>query len=697
MKPTRNLLALAALFGAAAPGALPAQPADDVVTLETFTVTDRQDAAYKSATAITGTKTDTPLIQVPQAIQVITKDVIADLGAVEITDLYPLMGSVTEFSYGGVSFRGFRQEQTRYNGISGSPYNDFGILTLNNVQQVEVLKGPVGLLYGDNEPGGMINIVTAKPQAEVGGSVSAQIGSENLRGGSVQLTGPIDARKKLLYLVNATYTERDTFRDNHHQEALNLTGALTWVITPATRLTAEIEHIRNDQDGARLRGVPYLATGFLGSIRFNAAEPTDFQNLDTTVYNLQFDHAFSSSLRLNAYVRYFESEATQQYHEPNNLLADQRTWTREFRHQLRENEDASAALNLIGDYEFLGAKHKILTGAEYSKVNRVFTSRTVSQNIVRSIDVINPVYGLSSGSMYDISLAGIVPNDTDKTRIGYYLQDQINLRDRWHLLAGLRYEYFDDVRRRPTYDQFDDAVFTYRTGAVYMIRPNLAAYVSYAMGLKPQTLGSEDQNGPFPPQESSSWEGGFKLDLFGNRLGLTASVYDIVKTNILERDPTPGAPSNWLVPIGEIQSRGFEFDATGQLTADWSITANYAYNDAMVSKSVLASTPVGSRFPNAPRHKAGLWTRYNLPRYNLGFGFGVSHVGERPNFAGATNFPGPAYTLYNAALYYRWEKVQFSFRADNLFDKVYAKSVFTTDGHFPGAPRTLTLSAIYRF
>lgn len=678
------------------PTQTPAQNETDPVLLDEFIVTDQQDG-YKGNTAITGTKTDVPLIQVPQSIQVITRELIEDLGAVDITDLYPLMGSITEFSYGGVSARGFRQEQTRYNGISGSPHNEFGILTLNNVQQVEVLKGPVGLLYGDNEPGGMINIVTAKPKAKFGGSVSARIGSDGLIGGDAQITGPLDRKRRFLYLVNVTYNERDSFRDNFHSENFNLTGALTWVITPSTRLTGELEYIDNKARGARLRGVPYLATGYAGPISFNAAEPTDLQDLKTTVYNLQLDHVFSKNLRFNSYFRYFESEAPQAYHEPNTFNATTGIWPREFRHQLRRMYETSAGANAIGDFEFLRSKHKILAGVEYYKAHRVFTTRTVPQAQVVSINVRNPVYGLSSGSMYNISLAGIVPNDTDKVRLGYYVQDQISVGDRWHFLAGARYEFFDDIRHRPTTDQFDDAVFTYRGGAVYMFKPHLAGYISYAMGLKPQSLGSEDRNGPFPPQESYSWEGGFKWDLFEQRLSLTASVYDITKTNVLERDPRPGVPTNWLLPIGEVQSRGVELDVSGQITADWSVSANYAYNDAKVSQAGQFGDAIGSRFPNAPHHKGGAWTRYNLPKYKLGFGLGLTHVGERPNFSGAGNLPGPAYTIYNGAVYYRWGRTQFSLKCENIADKVYSKSVFTTDGHFPGTPRSFTFSAITRF
>ena len=684
------------------------------VKLEEFKVTDQQDA-YKGNTAITGTKTDVPLIDVPAPITVITKELIEDLAATDITDLYPLMGSVTEFSYGGTSMRGFRMavpDPTRYNGIAGSPYNDFGISMLNNVEQIEILKGPVGLLYGDNEPGGMINIVTAKPKATFGGSAAVKFGSDNLKSGALQLTGPIDARKRFLYLFNAAYTDRESFRNNYEQKMLNLTGSLTWVISEASRFNVEIEDITNEQPGARIRGVPFLTFTpagtlarpntpgghFVAPISFSPTEPTDFQNLYTTVYNARLDHAFSSRLRLNAFVRWFESEAHQAYHEGNLLVAPAfRLQLREFRHQLRVNEELSWAVNAIGDYDVLRTRHKLLLGVERSKVNRVFTTRTVPQAQIPTIDVLNPIYGRSYRDLYPTSLDGIVPNNTDKIRTGWYLQDQISIGERWRIMAGLRYENFEDARQSPTIDRFSDGVFTYRGAIGYKLQANLLAYYSYAMGLKPQSLGSEDQNGPFPPQESASHEAGFKYDLLGNRLNLTASVYDITKTNVLERDPTPGAPSNWLAPVGEVSSRGFEFDANGQISQAWSLSATYAYNDAKVSKAGSFGTLIGSRFPNAPRHKAGLWTRYNFLKQRIGIAGGASYVSERMNFTAVQDFPAPSYTIYNGAIYYRWQKVQFSAKVENITDKIYSKSVLGGEGHFPGAPRNYTFSALYRF
>jgi iron complex outermembrane recepter protein len=213
----------------------------------------------------------------------------------------------------------------------------------------------------------------------------------------------------------------------------------------------------------------------------------------------------------------------------------------------------------------------------------------------------------------------------------------------------------------------------------------------------PQGLANEYRGGPFDPEESQSFELGLKRDFLGGRVGLTASVYEITKTNVLQDDPDPAAPSDWLIALGEVRSRGFEFDLTGQLTADWSLQANYAYNDVIVTRDVVAAN-VGTGFPNSPGHQAGLWTRYNLPRWNLGVGFGADYVSPRTNFIEVDAFPAKGYTVYDAALFWSVRDVAFTLRCDNLFDRVYSQSTFGgRNGHFPGEPRTLTLTAAWKF
>ena len=668
----------------------------ETLRLDDLRITDRVDAPYKNATAISATKTDTPLIDLPQAVQVIPLQLIEDLGALEITDLYRSIGGVTQYSYGGVVARGFRQEETRYNGVAGSPYGDFGISRLGNVEQVEVLKGPASVLYGSNQPGGLINIVTRRPQAVRTGRLTVRYGTGDSRGLQLELTGPVDAVRRHLYLVNIATDDQARFRNNARTVSTVTTAGYTWVASPATRVTVQAEHIDQDNSAHRLRGVPYENGRFLTDTAFTTTEPTDFQTLTAAVVQARLDHVFSPGLRLNATYRWFDNQGLQQYHEPRGLLADRRTMRREFRDQDRRVEQHSAAANLIGAFQRGDLTHQVLLGGEFYHTNTWFRGLTVPMAQVPTIDIYEPAYGLTSAGSYNLGSRTYNTTDSDLLRTGLYLQDQISWRDRWHLLLAARCELFTDENNLSPQRRTDRA-FTTRAGLVHKFNPATALYFSYAEGFVPQGLANEYKGGPFDPEESRSYELGFKRDFLGGRIGLTSTVYEITKTNVLQNDPDPTAPADWLIAIGEVRSRGFEFDVTGQLTADWSLQANYAYNDVVVTKDVTAAN-IGAGFPNTPRHQAGLWTRYNLPRWKLGAGLGAEYVSTRANSLEVDAFPAPGYVVWDAALFWSVGDVALTLRCDNLFDRVYSQSTFGgRNGHFPGEPRNATLTAAWKF
>ncbi len=670
--------------------------AGETLRLETLQITDRVDAPYKNATAISATKTDTALIDLPQSVQVIPLQLIEDLGALEITDLYRNIAGVTQYSYGGVVARGFRQEETRYNGVAGSPYGDFGISRLGNVEQVEVLRGPASVLYGSNQPGGLINIVTRQPRAERAGRLTARTGTGDSYGLQLDLTGPLDAGRRHLYLLNIATDDQDRFRNHARTESAVFTGGYTWVASPATRVTVQAEHIDQDNSAHRLRGVPFENGHFLTDTTFTTTEPTDFQTLIADVVQARLDHVFTSDLRLNATYRWFDNQGLQQYHEPRGLLADRRTMRREFRDQDRRVGQHSAAANLIGAFQRGDVTHQVLLGGEFYHTNTWFRGLTVPMAQVPAIDIYEPVYGLTSAESYNLGSRTYNTTDSDLLRTGFYLQDQIAWRERWHLLLAARYELFTDHDNLNTQRRTDRALTT-RAGLVHKFNPATALYFSYAEGFVPQGLANEYRGGPFDPEASHSYELGLKRDFLGGRLGLTSSVYEITKTNVLQDDPDPAAPANFLIAIGEVRSRGFEIDLTGQITTGWSVQANYAYNDVIITKDVVAAR-VGTGFPNTPRHQAGLWTRYNLPRWNLGAGLGAEYVSTRANSLEVDAFPARGYVVWDAALFWSVGDVALTLRGDNLFDRVYSQSTFGgRNGHFPGEPRNVTLTAAWKF
>src|SRR5687767_3333806 len=187
-------------------------------TLEEVVVTGRVQKLYRAPETTVGKMPGDPL-DIPQAVQVITTQLIEDQGARDVTDLYRNISGVSFFSYAGVTFRGFRQDGVYYDGLRGDPFIAFTVPQLFNIERVEVLKGPAGMLYGPGSPGGTINYVTKTPSDTFGGQVTAVAGNYDRRGGSAEVTGPIVA-DRLSGRVGLFYEDRDSFRRNAGSEGL---------------------------------------------------------------------------------------------------------------------------------------------------------------------------------------------------------------------------------------------------------------------------------------------------------------------------------------------------------------------------------------------------------------------------------------------------------------------------------------------
>jgi iron complex outermembrane receptor protein len=453
-----------------------------------------------------------------------------------------------------------------------------------------------------------------------------------------------------------------------------------------------------DNSAHRLRGVPFERGAFLTDTRFTTTEPTDFQTLKADVVQARLDHIFTRTLRLNATYRWFANTALQQYHEPRGLRADRRTMDREFRDQDRQDRQHTASLNLMADLTTGPLVHQVLLGGEYYTTDSFFLTTTVPPAAIVPIDIFNPVYGRTGPSLYNLSTRLYTTTRADLTRAGVYLQDQTRLGDRWHALLALRLERFTDTNNVTT-RTFTDTALTSRAGLLYKLRPDAALYASYSEGFVPQSLSTQEPGtgGPFDPEEAQSYELGAKWEPQGGRLGLGVAAYEITKTNVLQADPRPGAPTNARVALGAVRSRGAEFEINGQLTRSWNISANYAYNDVIITRDTRPAN-IGLGFQNAPRHQAGAFTRYNFPATKLGLGAGAEYVSTRLNSTEVGAFPAPGYLVWDAALYYELFGVNFSVRAANLFERVYSQSTFgSRNGHFPGSPRRLTLTAAYKF
>jgi iron complex outermembrane receptor protein len=267
-----------------------------------------------------------------------------------------------------------------------------------------------------------------------------------------------------------------------------------------------------------------------------------------------------------------------------------------------------------------------------------------------------------------------------------YLQDQVDLSDQWKLLAGLRYDYFDQDTRVRTGDpepSMDDGALTWRAGIVYQPVDTLSFYTSYAMSFMPQS-GLGENNSPLDPEKGWQIEAGVKADLIPDRLSATFSVFQITKNNVAVS--VPGEDYSRLT--GQQRSRGFEVDMTGEITSGWQVIGSLGYLDAEVTKDGDAAI-IGNRLIGTPHWSGSLWTTYEFQDgklEGLKLGTGVSAVGKRYGDLENSFFVDGYYRLDASLSYKINENLDFSLIGRNLTDRRYIETTASRTDNYAGKP-----------
>lgn len=697
-------LTLASLPAYAAP------PSSDAVQLDTVQVLGRAQTLYRVDDAAVGTRTDTPLALVPQSIQVVPRELIEDQAARYVTDLYRSISGISFFSYAGVTMRGFRQENVLYDGLRGDPYAGFSVPQLFNIERVEVLKGPAGALYGGGDAGGVINYVTRKPKATPERRIELQAGNNDFSAASIDATGPMNAAGSVRYRAGLYSDAEQGVRWNADSESVIGDASLAVDVGDTGELTLQFTDITQNLGGNRLRGVPVDDAGnFLTDRRWNHNEASDFLDMRARVALAQYRFAPRDNLDVDVAARWFSNNEHQMYHEPMGLIDRDRdgvaAWmTRQLRNQIRDNEAFTANANAVWRINTGSIGHTMLFGADVYQLDADFTAQTANSadlargaGPVHGIDLFNPVYGASTWHDYTLAALPWRSTSTRSKRYGAYLQDELALTARWHVLAGLRWDGFKDDDRIGG-SRVDGNDLSWRLGSTVTVREGLNFYANVASGFVPQSAANQNPaaGGPFDAERSRQWEVGMK-SLLADRVTLNMAAYRIDRSNIVQATGDVVDGANQLAALGLVRSTGMELDLLADVTERWVVNLTYAYNDARVKD--MGPTGItnasGDRFANAPQNKLGLWTRYDLPAINSAIGFGADHVGERVSLDGQAV---KAYTVFDMSWKTTWKQWQYQANVKNLFDRVYAASGFTErTGHFPGEPRRVYVQAAYAF
>ncbi|MEM7418437.1 MAG: TonB-dependent siderophore receptor [Pseudomonadota bacterium] len=681
--------------------------------VERVVVTSRALNLYRNGESSTG-KLSVDALNATQQITTINESLIRDQGARNAKDIYRNIAGVSQFSYAGVTARGFRQEEIFFDGLRGDPYVGFNVPQLFNVERLDFLKGPAGMLYGAGAPGGLFNYVTKKPQSEFSANARAIAGSHSRVGGSGEITGALSDNQN--GRLGVFYEEQDTYRDNSASEVFIFDSGYSYDLNNHL-FTAQYTHYSQDLDGNRLRGVPTDDAGnFLTDRAWNHNEASDFLNLRSDVVQLSLEGQVTSSMSYNTKLRYIDNEQEQNYHEPRALIDSDGDGSidlvgREFRDQLREQEQISFAANFV--YEgtlfnanqrtafgvdlYKGTEDALLGGTAFSAdfVERYLAGTSLDSDII-PLRLTSPNYGESQPSNYDVQFRA--PRTTEQVRNGAYVLNELAW-DKFTLVTGVRYDTFEDDSNGTA---FDDNNVTYRLGAIYKVTPSISLYGQWADSYEPQAVTSQTQQagGPFEPTTGEIIEGGVNAELFYETTLLRMAVYQIKRQNLLQNtglDPEGDGIDN-LAPVGEVTSDGIEIEVISDITPNWIMSVAYSYNDARITADNGGTTirnSVGDQFANAPENQLGFWTRYQVPEWDLAFAFGGNYVDEQLSLSGQTV---KSYFVADASITWEVENYSVLFRIDNLFDREYAESGFLSrTGHFPGNPRNGFVEFTYKW
>jgi len=679
-------------------------------------VTARAQRLYRIDETSTAKLPADPL-DLPLSITSINEQLIEDQGARDAQDLYRNISGVSLFSYAGVTARGFRQEEIFFDGLRGDPYIGFNVPQLFNIERVDYLKGPAGMLYGPGNPGGLFNYVTKKPEREFSAELRAIAGNFDRFGGSAEVTGSLS--DGIYGRIGAFYEEQDDFRFNADIQTLILDAGLTFELGFAD-LTVQATHYDQDQGGNRLRGVPVDDEGnFLVTRRWNHNEASDFLDLESTNFQASADGSITDNLTWNATFRYTDAEQVQNYHEPRALIDSDGDGSvdlvgREFRDQTRAEEQYSFGANaiwstdlgpvqnrLLGGYEYFDGTLNFLNGRASLRpefVQRFLSGSSLPSDIIPLFLSADPNYGQTDPSQYNIAFSPL--RVTESRREGFYLLDEVTIGP-VILSGGVRFDWFSN-------DDLDESEETFRFGAVYKPQKDISLFVQWADSFTPQGAGNQlpEAGGPFAPVTGEIIEAGIKTALNDGRIRASLNVYEITRQNFLqllldENGQTVDVGNDGvedLQALGEVTSRGVEFDVVADLTDDWVFTLAYAYNDTKITEDNGTTgfrNSVGTRFANAPEHQLGVWTRYQVPEIDTAFALGADYLSDRLSLSGQTV---QEYVVFDASIIWNPGPVEVLFRIDNIFDKTFAESGFIErTGHFPGEPRTVFVELIKRF
>ena len=672
---------------------------------------------YVATRSATGTKTDTPILEIPQAINVVTADQVTAQGARNLTQALRYTPGLNTGGFTDrngiadeITSRGFAPTPLYFDGayipyagsLGGAPQIDPYTL-----ERIEVLKGPSSVLYGQNQPGGLINLVSKRPTTEQRSQVKLGAGSYNRVNGAIDSSGPLDDQKEFSYRIIGVANKGNQQVAHTHSERLLLAPSLTWSPNDDTSLTLLAQIQRDDgledyQSLPRIGSLDRGPTGerinrdfFSGDSHYNDYKRNQY------IFGYDFSHSFSEDLKYRSTARYTDVRDRYKGFYLRSFVTDDAgvtdfTQANRVKLDWRQHNIAYTLDNNL-EYRFnTGAlEHTTLMGVDYRHFNRKYDGLNAYN--VLPVDL----YGKNN---YDSSsVTPVLDTKWDNTlrQTGVYLQDQIKL-DQWILTIGGRQDWaeIDNKDILPgTISSQRDNKFTGRVGLTYVTEFGLAPYISYSESFLP-TLGTaapERGGDAFKPTEGEQYEVGVKYQPLEKTL-ITASVYQVKQKNVLTGDT---AYPQYQAQNGEVRSRGVELEIKSSID-NLDVLAAASYIDSFYTKSTYGDQ--GNRNEAQAPVSAALWVDYHFTQATLDgltFGAGARYTGRKPGDS-ANSFDVPSYVVYDTTISYDMGKLDASLRGlqtrlnvQNIFDREYVSDCNYSFGCYYGQERVASVEMSY--
>lgn len=699
-RPAFRPLAVAVLFALSAPtlaavesADVPADPAqlDRVIVRGSRYLPDYQVRDTRSAT-----KTNTPLLDIPQAASVVTEELMRDqamTGLPEVLRYVP--GAGVAQGEGNRDTAVMRGNSTTADFFVDGVRDDVQyIRDIYNIERVEVLKGPNAMIFGRGGSGGIVNRVTKQANGREGGAVTLQYGNWNRKRGTIDWQARTGERAA--FRVNGVVEESEGFRDGFELSRRGINPVMRFGLGERTQLDLSYEHFRDERVADR--GVPSLdgrpldtdPSTFFGSPGLSPVTAR------VDAFDATLTHDFANGVELRNHFRWADYDKFYQNIFANGLVRagngsleatlaayNQRTDRRNWFNQT----------DLVFQTQTGNVRHTLLAGAEFGRQDTA--NLRMSGNFPGSnrVPVSNPLY---TGN---VTFTPSRQNESQADIAAFYVQDQIAFSAKWMAVVGLRHDHFKIDMTDISGGQrlrSNDSTWSPRAGLIFKPRADMSIYGSYSMTFQPrageQLTSLSSSTAALEPEKFVNKELGWKWEV-SDSISLSVAAYQLDRENVAVTDPQD--PTRMILIDGQ-RARGVEIGVAGRINERWQVMGGYAWQDGEILGDPAISPQAGNTLSQLPRNSASLWNRFDITP-SFGFGVGVIHRGSfYASVDNAVTVPG--FTRFDGALYWNAsEEIQLQLNIENLLDKKYFASAHSNQNISPGAPRGATLTARFTF